>query len=295
MQISMACYALFLGVIGLSVLLAIVLGIVQGITEFLPISSSGHLSILQNIFKVDYTEEEHLLFDVMLHLGTLIAVCIIYRKDIALMFKAGARLMQGNMNFSAFGDPLIPPARQLMFVVVATLPLVIVLFFSKAAASLFSMMGFIGFALAANGTLLYAVDKLIHSGKKNSRNMSFKDAIVIGLAQAVAVIPGISRSGVTISVGMSRGLSKSFAMRFSMLLSIPAVVGSLLVSLARAIGTGITWKYFPAYIVGMIFAAITGFLAINLLNRIIKRGRFGKLAYYCWGVGAIVMLLSFVI
>ncbi len=279
----------------MSVMLAILLGIVQGITEFLPISSSGHLSILQNIFKVDYSEEEHLLFDVMLHLGTLIAVCIIYRKDIVLMFKAGSRLMQGNMNFSAFGDPMIPHARQLLFVVIGTLPLVIVLIVSKAAASLFSMMGFIGFALVANGTLLYAVDKLIMSGKKNSRTMSVKDAVVIGFAQAIAVIPGISRSGVTLSVGMSRGLSKSYAMRFSMLLSLPAIVGSLLVSFAKAIAAGVNWSYFPAYIVGMIFSGITGFLAINLLKRIIKRGRFGKLAYYCWGAGVVTMLLSFII
>ena len=279
----------------MSVMLAILLGIVQGITEFLPISSSGHLSILQNIFKVDYSEEEHLLFDVMLHLGTLIAVCIIYRKDIVLMFKAGSRLMQGNMNFSAFGDPMIPHARQLLFVVIGTLPLVIVLIVSKAAASLFSMMGFIGFALVANGTLLYAVDKLIMSGKKNSRTMSVKDAVVIGFAQAIAVIPGISRSGVTLSVGMSRGLSKGYAMRFSMLLSLPAIVGSLFVSFAKAIAAGVNWSYFPAYIVGMIFSGITGFLAINLLKRIIKRGRFGKLAYYCWGAGVVTMLLSFII
>ena len=279
----------------MSVMLAILLGIVQGITEFLPISSSGHLSILQNIFNVDYSEEEHLLFDVMLHLGTLIAVCIIYRKDIVLMFKAGSRLMQGNMNFSAFGDPMIPPARQLLFVVIGTLPLIIVLIVSKAAASLFSMMGFIGFALVANGTLLYAVDKLVMSGKKNSRTMSVKDAVAIGFAQAIAVIPGISRSGVTLSVGMSRGLSKSYAMRFSMLLSLPAIVGSLLVSFAKAIAAGVNWSYFPAYIVGMIFAGITGFLAINILKRIIRRGRFGKLAYYCWGAGVVTMLLSFII
>lgn len=279
----------------MSIMLAILLGIFQGITEFLPISSSGHLSILQNIFKVDYSEEEHLLFDVMLHLGTLIAVCIIYRKDIILMLKAGGRLLQGNMNFSAFGDPMIPPARQLLFVVIGTLPLVAVLFVSKYAASLFSMTGFIGFALLANGMLLYATDKLIHSGKKNSKNMSAKDALIIGLAQAVAIIPGISRSGVTLSVGMSRGLSKSYAMRFSMLLSLPAVLGSLLVSLAKAIGAGVTWSYFPAYIIGMIFAGITGFLAINILKRIIKRGRFGRLALYCWIVGAVTMLLSFII
>lgn len=276
-------------------MLAILLGIVQGITEFLPISSSGHLSVLQNIFKVDYSEEEHLLFDVMLHFGTLIAVCIIYRKDIVLMFKAGSRLMQGNMNFSAFGDPMIPPARQLLFVIVGTLPLIVVLIFNNAASSLFTMSGFIGFALIANGALLYAVDKLIMSGKKNSRTMSVKDALVIGLAQAVAVIPGISRSGVTLSVGMSRGLSKSYAMRFSMLLSLPAVVGSLLVSLTKAIGADINWSYFPAYLVGMIFAGLTGFLAINLLKSILKRGKFGRLAYYCWGVGIVTMLLSFII
>ena len=133
------------------------------------------------------------------------------------------------------------------------------------------------------------------SGKKNSRTMSVKDALVIGLAQAVAVIPGISRSGVTLSVGMSRGLSKSYAMRFSMLLSLPAVVGSLLVSLAKAIGADINWSYFPAYLVGMIFAGLTGFLAINLLKSILKRGKFGRLAYYCWGVGIVTMLLSFII
>ena len=279
----------------MSVFLAILLGIVQGITEFLPISSSGHLSVLQNIFKVDYTQDEHLLFDVMLHLGTLAAVCIIYRKDVALMWKAGVRLFRGNMNFTAFGDPMIPPARQLMFVGIGTIPLVIALFVNQAISTLFSMTGFIGFALMANGLLLYSVDKLIHSGKKNSRNMTVKDALVIGLAQAVAIVPGISRTGVTLSVGMSRGLSKSYATRFSMMLSIPAILGSLLVSIAKVIGSGITWAYFPAYIIGMIIAFMTGFVAINLLNRIIKRGRFGKLAFYCLGVGVIVMLLSMII
>ena len=275
--------------------MAILLGIIQGITEFLPISSSGHLSILQNIFKVEYTQEEHLLFDVMLHLGTLAAVCIIYRKDIVLMYKAGVRLFRGNMNFSAFGDPLIPPARQLMFVAIGTLPLIIALFVSNAVSKLFAMTGFIGFALVANGTLLYAVDKLITAGKKNSKNMSVKDALIIGLAQAVALAPGISRTGVTLSVGMSRGLSKSYATRFSMMLSVPAILGSLLVSIAKVVGTGITWSYFPAYIIGMIFAFVTGFLAINLLNRIVRRGRFGKLAYYCWGLGVVTMLLSMII
>ena len=279
----------------MSVLLAIFLGIVQGVTEFLPISSSGHLSILQNIFKINYSEEEHLLFDVMLHLGTLIAVCVVYRKDIALMIKGGIRLIQGNMDFSAFGDPMIPPARQLLFVAAGTVPLVIVLIFNSWMSKLFALTGFIGFALIVNGTLLFASDKLITAGKKNSRNMSLTDALVIGLAQACAVIPGISRSGTTITVGMSRGLSRSYAMRFSLLLSIPAVLGSLLVSLAKAISAGINWGYFPAYLIGMIFAAATGFAAISILGRIVRKGKFGRMAYYCWGVGALTLLLSIIL
>lgn len=210
------------------------------------------------------------------------------------MAQAGARLLRGDMNFSAFGDPMIPPARQLMLVAVGALPLIIALFVNGAVSSLFSMTGFIGFALIANGTLLYAADKLVHAGKKNSRNMSFKDAIVIGAAQAISVIPGISRTGATLSMGMACGLSKSCSMRFSMMLSIPAVAGSLLVSFAKAIGAGITWSYFPAYLVGMIFSCITGFFAINLLRKIVKKGKFGKLSYYCWITGAVTMLLSFV-
>ena len=279
----------------MSVIMAIFLGIVQGITEFLPISSSGHLSILQNIFKLDYSEEEHLLFDVMLHLGTLIAVCVIYRRDIAQMAKAGVRLLKGNMDFSAFGDPMIPPARQLLFVVAGTVPLVIALIFNSWMSKLFAITGFIGFALIINGTILFVSDTLIKPGKKNSRNMTLADAVVIGLGQACAVIPGISRSGTTISVGMSRGLSRSYAMRFSLLLSIPAVLGSLLVSLVKAIAAGVNWSAFPVYLVGMVFAAVTGFLAINVLSRILRKGKFGRLAYYCWGIGAITLILSFIL
>ncbi len=279
----------------MSVLLAIFLGIVQGVTEFLPISSSGHLSILQNIFELNYSEEEHLLFDVMLHLGTLIAVCVVYRKDIVLMIKGGVRLVQGNMDFSAFGDPMIPPARQLLFVAAGTVPLVIVLIFNSWMSRLFALTGFIGFAIIVNGTLLFVSDKLITAGKKNSRNMSLTDALVIGLAQACAVIPGISRSGTTITVGMSRGLSRSYAMRFSLLLSIPAVLGSLLVSLAKAVSAGVNWGNFPAYLIGMIFAAATGFAAIRILGRLVRKGKFGKMAYYCWGVGALTLLLSIIL
>ena len=279
----------------MSVILAIFLGIVQGVTEFLPISSSGHLSILQNIFKLDYSEEEHLLFDVMLHLGTLIAVCVVYRKDIMLMIKGGVRLIRGDMDFSAFGDPMIPPTRQLLFIAAATVPLVIVLIFNSWMSKLFAITGFIGFALIVNGTLLFVSDKMITAGKKNSRNMSLTDAVVIGLAQACAVIPGISRSGTTITVGISRGLSRGYAMRFSLLLSIPAVIGSLLVSLAKAVSAGITWRYFPAYLIGMIFAAATGFAAIKMLGKILRKGKFGKMAYYCWGVGVLTLLLSVIL
>ena len=277
------------------ILIAIFLGVVQGVTEFLPISSSGHLSILQNIFKLDYSEEEHLLFDVMLHLGTLVAVCFVYRKDIMEMVRGIIKMIHGELDFSAFGDPMIPPTRQALFIVAATLPLFIALIFNSAVSRLFSSTGFIAFALIVTGTILFISDKYVTPGRKTAKSMTLKDAVIIGLAQACAVIPGLSRSGTTIAVGMTCGLTRNYAMRFSLLLSIPAVVGSLIVSLIKAFIAGINWSLIPVYLLGFLFSAIVGFLAIHLLKYIINKNRFGRFSYYCWAVGGITLILSIII
>lgn len=279
----------------MSILLAIFLGIIQGITEFLPVSSSGHLSIIQKLFNSSLSPEQHLLFDAILHLGTLAAIFLVYRKDLKKMAKGGVRLLQGNMDFSIFGDPLIPPTRQLLCLVVASLPLLVLLLLNKYLLPLFSMTGFIGFAMIGNGFLLFACDKLIRSGQKKAHNLRVTDALWIGLAQLCAVIPGLSSLAATLTVGLSRECSPGYAMRFSLLLAIPAIVGSFLVSLGRCFSAGMDWSCLPACLVGLVFAALTGFAAIHLLRLLMRRGRFGALSTYCWAVGSITLILSIIL
>jgi undecaprenyl-diphosphatase len=122
--------------------------------------------------------------------------------------------------------------------------------------------------------------------------MTLADALIIGLAQAVAVIPGLSRSGTTIVVGLTRGLSGAFAVRFSLLLSIPAVIGAMIVTLYSAIRDGADFSQFPVYLVGFTVAAVVGFFTIQILRRIMKSGAFGKFAYYCWAIGILTIILS---
>ena len=280
----------------MSVIMSLFLGLVQGIAEFLPISSSGHLSILQNLFTLNYSEDDHLLFDVFLHLGTLISIIAVYRKDIKTMISDGLAFLRMRSD-SDSDEPVVmkPPARALLFVLIGTIPMLIVFIFSNSVKRLFFNVGFIGFALIITGGLLFVSDRYIKKGNKTEKSMTLGDAIVIGLSQAAAVVPGLSRSGTTIAVGLARGLSGSFAVRFSLLLSIPAVFGAMVVTLYAAIRDGVNFSLFPTYLVGFVMAAITGFFAIQLIRRLINKGGFGKFAFYCWGVGALTIILSLVI
>jgi len=281
----------------MTVLMALFLGVVQGIAEFLPISSSGHLAILQNFLNVDYEEESHLLFDVLLHLGTLVSICAVYRVEIKEMIKDGIGYLRMRADSNA-DEPVVlkPPARALLFVIVGTLPLFLALIFSSAVARLFFNTFFIGFALIITGCLLFVSSKFIKQGNKTEKTMSMVDAIYIGFAQAIATLPGLSRSGTTIAVGLSRGLTGAFAVRFSLLLSIPAVLGATFISLFRAIagGTEII-ALLPTYLAGFVLAAGVGFFAIQFLRRIMARGAFGNFSYYCWGAGVLVIVLSFIL
>jgi len=280
----------------MSVILSLFLGIVQGISEFLPISSSGHLSILTNLLSLNYSEDDNLLFVVLLHLGTLIAVFVVYWKEIKTMVSEGLEFL----NRRSDPDPdeptvLKPSARSLLFVIVGTIPMLIPMIFYNSISRLFSNTVFIGFALLITGGLLFVSDRYIKRGHKTEKTMTMGDAVIIGLSQAVAVVPGLSRSGTTIAVGLARGLSGTFALRFSLLLSIPAVLGSTIVTLYKAIRDGINFSLFPVYLVGFVVAAVVGFFAIRLIQRIVAKTGFGKFAYYCWGIGAIAIILSLVL
>ena len=272
-------------------LTAVVLGLIQGVAEFLPISSSGHLAILQNFLKLGETEE-HLFFDVLLHLGTLVAVIIAYWRDVRGVVREGLCMLHlKKLPRGQKADRLT--RRMILFLIFATLPLVFAVFFKDAVESLYANTFFIGFALVATGFLLFAADRWGH-GNKNARSATIFDALIVGVSQMVAVVPGLSRSGTTISAGMLRGFDRSFAVQFSFLLSIPAVLGANLLSLIDAVRAGINWPYVPMYLVGVAVAFVSGYLAIYFLRVIVQRGKFGGFAYYCWGVGLLTLILSLV-
>ena len=279
----------------MSVFISLLLGLVQGITEFLPISSSGHLSILQNLLNLPYTEDEHLLFTILLHLGTLVSICVVYWDDLRTMVSDGLEFLRTRAD-SDKGEPIMmkPPARTILFVIIGTIPLVLTLFFMNGVKRLFMSTGFIGFALIATGGLLFVSERFIERGNKTEKTMTIVDALIIGLAQAVAVLPGLSRSGTTIVVGLSRGLSGSFAVRFSLLLAIPAIIGATLVEIFKAIRDGMNFSLLPIYLAGFAVAAVTGYFAIQIIRRLVAKGGFGKVAYYCWGIGALAIILSLI-
>ena len=273
---------------------AIILGLVQGVAEFLPISSSGHLAILQNLFNMSDIEGGHMFFDVLMHFGTLIAICFMYWNDIKAMVIEMLELLSGHKSFTAEGKPKQYPASRLfLLIVTATLPLVLILPINDYIGELSQSTVFVGIALILTGFILLVSDKMT-PGSKTEKNMRFKDALIIGLCQCVATLPGLSRSGTTITAGIATGQNRSYAVKFSLLMSIPAVLGATLLELIKALKTGIDASLIPAYLFGMIAAMVSGVLAIGILKMIAKSKRFGGFAYYCWIVGALTIILSMI-
>ena len=267
---------------------AVIMGLVQGIAEFLPISSSGHLAIAGELLGATTDIPEF--FDVLLHLGTLIAVFAFYWSDILDMIR---EFIAGVQDLAHYKTPVpVPPARRLiLLLIVATLPLVLVLPIKDYIERMNSNMFFVALALIMTGCLLFLSDR-VRKGRKNERTASLVDALLIGLAQAVATCPGISRSGTTITAGCIVGLDRRFAVRFSFLMSIPAVLGANLLSLLDVMETGVNWPEVPVYLLGVAVAAVSGYACLRLLKLIAEKGRFGWFAYYCWGIGLVTMLLT---
>lgn len=270
---------------------SILLGLIQGVAEFLPISSSGHLAVLQNVFNLQTAEEGHMFFDVLLHFGTLISIMIVYWKDIVYIVSDTVGLVRSSHDTFPEQRTERPGARMLLMLFFGTLPLFIILPFHDSLEQLYYKTGFIGAAFLLNGCLLYVSDRIV-PGRGNERSMRIRDALLIGCAQAVATIPGISRSGSTITAGIATGQSRPFAMKYSLLMSIPAVLGANLLSLIKALKAGVEWSNFPAYLIGMIVSIVVGYFSIILLQRLLKKGKFGNFAYYMWGVGVVTLIAS---
>lgn len=266
------------------------LGLIQGVAEFLPISSSGHLAIAQNLLNLQ--AEIPAFFDVLLHLGTLLAVFVAYWQDIKDMvveFFCGI----GDLVHHSTPTPVPPARRLILLIILGTLPLFAVLPIKDKVQGLSDNMIFIGAALIVTGFLLFASD-MIRKGRKTERNATWLDVLIVGAGQAIATMPGISRSGMTISAGCFTGFERRFAVRFSFLLSIPAVLGANILSLKDAFEAGIVWGEVPIYLVGVVTAAVVGYLCIRLLRMIADKGRFGAFAYYCWAVGLLTLVLNII-
>lgn len=259
------------------------MGILQGVAEFLPISSSGHLALFQHFFGMENFEETQMFFTVLLHFGTLISVFVVYWRDIVDMVR---EFCLGVATLAGRGDGKAPPParRMVMMIIVATLPLFVMILFKGAIETLFANTLLVSCALIVTGFILFFSDRLA-KGRKTAKNATALDALIVGVGQAIAIIPGISRSGTTISVGMMRGFERSFAVRFSFLLSIPAVLGATVLELKDALAVGFDTALLPAYLVGVAVAAVVGYFAIRLVKTLADKGKFGMFAYYCWAVG----------
>ena len=269
---------------------AFLLGIVQGVAEFLPISSSGHLSIAQNLLNLGVEGTDDVFFDVLLHLGTLVAVFAAYWEDIRDMILEFFRMI-GDVAHGTVPRSVPPARRLILLIIVGTLPLFVILPFRHMVEALYSNTFFVGGALLVTGLLLFACDR-IRKGRKTEKSATLLDVLVVGVGQAIATCPGISRSGMTISMGCFRGMERRFAVRFAFLLSIPAVLGAHILQIGDVVETGIDVKLLPAYLLGVAAAAVSGYLSIRLVRMVASQGRFGIFAYYCWAAGAVTIALS---
>ena len=275
----------------MTVVSAIIQGVIQGVTEFLPISSSGHLSLYQYFTKK--TIDNGLLFQVILHFGTLLAIFIVYRKTIIELFFEIFKAI-GDVFKGRFKQNINKPSRRmLIMLVIACLPLFITYIFIDFYQEMASNANLIikGICFLITALILFLADKCV-KGTKEERNMKYRDSISIGTVQALlATLPGVSRSGATISTGLLAGLSKEMAVKFSFLLGIPTILGGCIFEISEAVSELKTINLTPI-IIGFIVSAIVGYFCIKLVYWIVKSDNFKVFTYYTGILGTIVIVIG---
>ncbi len=274
----------------MSYLTAALLGLIQGLTEFLPVSGSGHFALLKNIFNIEGAD---LMMDAMLHIGTLISICVVFGPDVRGLLQGGLGLLGAGAAARSSRAPARLRKRLALLVLLGTLPLVLTLPFRKNLQDLGNSTIFVGLMLLLTGFILYSAQRRAGNGK-SFRNVSLWDMILVGLGQALAAVPGISRMGTAMSVGLLRGFERTFAFKISVLLSVPAMVGSVIFKFVDAVTLGVDGGMLPVYLLGMVASAVAGVFAIRIMRWCTARGRMGGFAYYCWGAGIVALLLSLV-
>lgn len=265
---------------------AVVLGVVQGLTEFLPISSSGHLIAVRDLFGWEFTDE--LTFDVALHLGTTAAVIAFFWNEWLLMLRAVlARLGVGER--AAIGAGTIYNERLLFLLALGSIPTAITgVIFDAYLEDDVRKPVIVGVMLIAGGFVLYAADWTARR-QRDIADTNWRDAVYVGVAQAVSLVPGVSRSGVTISMALLRGFTRQDAARLSFLLATPAILGAGLLKTAEAIKDGIPEGDLDIIVVGAIVSAVTGWLAIRVLLRLVQFGTYRPYVAYRLIAGAFII------
>lgn len=283
----------------MELLKAIILGLIQGIAEFLPISSSGHLAIFKNVLGFD--TDTGLLFDVLLHLGTLAAVFVVFYKDIFELIKEGFAII-GQFFKSVFGcvckkqkwQPVVttPYRRFVMLVIVSTIPtgimgILLSDWINAASATLIVP----GILLLVNGVQLLISDRL-PDGALTEADTSYTRAGIVGIAQGVATFPGVSRSGTTITACLACGFKREFAVKYSFIMSIPAILGALVLELLDLAPEMLSASDVVNYLVGTVVSGIVGYVCIKTMLVIVRGKKFKYFAYYCFAMGAFAVLFS---
>ena len=264
---------------------ALLLGILQGVTEFLPISSSGHLVLLQHIFGL---REPELAFDVFVHVATLLAVVVVYRRDVwALLVACPGIPASLRPQLPRESKELVLYRRLGLFVLLANVPTALIgLYVATAFEHLFAAPWAVGVALLASGVLLWSLKSQM-TGSRGLENLGVKHAFILGVVQGLAVIPGLSRSGSTIVAALWCGMQRQEAARFSFLMALPAILGAAVLEsrkLDLALGPSLS-----VLLIGMSGALLVGYIALRFLLRLLSQGQLWRFAFYCWviGLGAI--------
>ena len=268
---------------------SVMLGIIQGLTEFLPVSSSGHLVLLQNLFGI---REPELLFDISLHIGTLIAIFIVFYREIRsilqTLLRVPALIKSSGSLKSLFADN--EEIRIAALIIIGSIPTAILgILFHKITDQIFGSVWIVGVMLLVTGTLLWFTRRITIEGRPLIK-VRIRDALMIGLIQGMAIMPGISRSGATISMALFLGMNREVAGRYSFLLSIPAILGAMMLSL----NSTIVQTDIPVRIIllGTVTAAIVGYIGLKILLRLVKQGHLYYFAPYCWLLGAVTLIWS---
>ncbi len=290
----------------MTILQSVFLGIIQGLTEFLPVSSSGHLAVLKNIFHIDTGDS--LLFELLLHIGTLFVVFFIYRRDIWQLIReclgmirdicANIRILSANRTASA-----AQPRRKIVssnyrkfvvLILVSTIPTGIIgVLGEKLISDATDTLLIPGICLVITGVLLLVSDRQTDT-VKIPRDITYREGIIVGAAQGAATLPGLSRSGTTIAACLMCGFDRALAVKYSFILSIPAILGASLLEL-KDLGTEMISPSMAAvYAAGMIAAAVVGYFCIRFLQALVQGKKFRYFAYYCFAVGVFAIIGQFI-